>query len=165
MELNRNVWYVQLFFWSLRIYGAFRKDFWNRRRFDPEEVARNGTNLCFFMRVIIVYVPLILLSHAALFVAAAASVTLVPISFFGAAAYGRTLVFLAATAAIIFLIIKMITFAQRHKPAKQTPKKRPVAKQPTGPSFLEVSWAYVVAVKRKVCPLITFTGLEKGASR
>lgn len=91
MELNKDIWYVRLFFWTLEVYYAFRNE---KYCFSRSHVERTGTNLCFFVRVIVLYAPLILLLNVVFVAAAVASVTAIPIYFFGATFYGWTLFFI-----------------------------------------------------------------------
>jgi hypothetical protein len=157
MELNRSVWYVRLFFWSLRIWGAFRND---DHRYDVYEMEKRGTNLCFFVRVMIVYMPLVLLTHVAFVVAAVASLTVLPIYLFGGINYGWLLVVIA----VVTCTLKGIGVAERrvaerkHMWVKLMEHERETqqATESGGPGFFGVLWAYLVATKKKVCPLIVF---------
>ena len=164
MNLNRNVWYVHLFFWSLGIWGAFRD---NDGRYDCSRMEDRGTNLCFFVRVLVVYMPLVLLLHVVFAGVLVASLTVLPVYLFGSIAYGWTL---ASTAVVVGtfwgvgVALRYAKHAARRKPAqvkvvelKHEEKLAPkAAEAPKGPSFFEVLWAYLVAAKKKICPLITF---------
>lgn len=162
MELNRSIWYVRLFFWSLGIWGAFRDGDY---RYDRSYVEERGANLCFFIRVMVVYTPLVLLLHAAFAAAAVASLTALPIYFFGGIAYGWTL----ATIVVVIGTIWGVKVALRRRAAwrehthvKFVERKREARPEteatetPRGPGFFEVLLAYLVAAKKKICPSIAF---------
>ena len=163
MNLNRNVWYVHLFFWSLGIWGAFRD---NDYRYDRLRAEEGGTNLCFFIRVTVVYMPLVLLLHASLVAIAVASLTALPIYLFGGIAYGWILVYIAMVAGTFWGAGVALRYAERRKSAqvkvvelKHEEQPAPKAAEvPKGPGFFEVLWAYLVVAKKKICPLITFLG-------
>ena len=160
MELNRSMWHVRLFFWSLGIWGAFRNDDY---RYDRSRVEERGTNLCFLVRVMVVYMPLVLLLHAAFATAAVASLTSLPIYLFGGIAYGWTLTAIAVVVGTIWGVKVALRRAARRErtQVKFVERKREVqptaeATEPRGPGFFEVLWAYLVAAKKRVCPSITF---------
>jgi len=155
MELNRSVWYVHLFFWSLGIWGAFRD---NNYLYNRSRMEERGTNLCFFIRVMVVYMPLVLLLHATFVTMAVASLIALPIYLFGGIVYGWTL---AAIMAVIGTIwgVKVALRRVARRERKQHERKQPaakVAKTPRGPGFFEVLWAYLVAAKKKICPSVAF---------
>ena len=163
MELNPNVWYVRLFFWSFEIWSAFLEGDYAR---DRSHMEKNGTNLCFFIRVMVVYMPLVLLLHLGLVVVAVISLTALPIYLFGGIAYGWIL---ATTAMVVGIIWGVKTMRQhRLRRARDMAslidyvevEEEPVASQVDtalkGPGFFEVVWAYIVAAKKQVCPSINF---------
>lgn len=160
MELNRSVWYVRLFFWSLAIWETFRDyDY----RYDRSHVEKRGTNLCFFIRVMVVYMPLVLLLHAAFAATAVASLTALPIYLFGGIAYGWTLAAIAVVIGTIWGVKVALRRAARRErtQVKFVERKREVqpateVTEPRGPGFFEILWAYLVAAKKKVCPSIAF---------
>lgn len=161
MELNRSVWYVRLFFWSLGIWGAFRDDDY---RYDRSRVEKSGTNLCFFTRVMVVYMPLVLLLHAAFATVAVASLTALPIYLFGGIAYGWTLAAIAVVIGTIWGVKVALRRAARRertqvKFVERKQETRPAAEvteASRGPGFFEVLWAYLVAAKKKICPSVAF---------
>lgn len=77
MSLDIKYWWVRWYLWSLYVYSAARHDEYMYSRFSKM------TNLCFFMRVSLVYGPLILISHLALIGLFFAAFFLVPWQLFG----------------------------------------------------------------------------------
>lgn len=166
MDLDRNAWFVKLFFWSLGIVGAFRPDNWN---FEAWRIEKNGTNLCFAVRVTFLYMPLILLGHAVLFVASIFILIVLPIQFFGVMSYAATVAFIATVVMVIWQFKKIADRKMESKYAQQAETQRKslveipvviVAIAPKGPGFFEVFWAYLVATKHKVCPSIKFINVR-----
>ena len=146
---------MRLFFWSLGIWQAFRK---YDSRYDRGYVEEKGTNLCFFFRVILVYMPLVLLVHGALVVAAIASLTAVPIYLFGARGYGWTV---GVTIAVIGTVWGLALCARciYHPKVGFTESRKALIqpeKTPLPPNFFDVLWAYIVSTKQRICPLIMF---------
>lgn len=159
MELNHSVWYVRLFFWSLDIWNSFRDDY----RYDRSRVEERGTNLCFFMKVVFFYMPLVFLLHAVFAAAAIASLTALPMYLFGGIVYGWTLVAITAVIGAIWVVkMEMRQAALRKAQVELVRRKREKqlategTKKPRSPGFFEVLWAYLAASKKKICPLITF---------
>lgn len=80
MYLNKNRWFVRLFSWSLGLWAQFNG---NVNEYRHQE----RTNLCHFARVIVVYMPLVLLLHLLLVVTAFVALIATPIHLFGAVNY------------------------------------------------------------------------------
>lgn len=160
MELNKNIWYVRLFFWSLGIWEAFRD---GNYRYDRERVEVFGTNLCFFVRVVVLYMPFAILLNVVSVALAVASLTLLPIYFFGGVTYGWILGAIALVIGVMWGVktvrggIMWVRFVER----KRMVRRAREAMKPGEPGFLEVLWAYLVATKKKVCPSIAFHALEE----
>ena len=117
------------------------------------------------MRVILLYVPLILLLHAVVIAAAVYSLTVLPIRLFGGWTYawvvGGTIFVLLMLLVIKFIINALIKRAESHpgEPEEQKKQEEPLAavkEEARGPSFFDVFWAYVDAVHEKICPMIVF---------
>ena len=163
MNLNKDKWYVHWYFWSLGICEQFSDNF---RLIDRAEIR--GTNLCAFMRVIIIYAPLILLLHAIVYAAALATVTVWPIYLFGLKWYGIGVGALVALVLTIIVVVKLVIWLLRKREEKieaQEQLAKPTNDNPTGPSFLRIVGQWVMAKKRKICPLITFAENNKEVRR
>jgi len=149
MNLNKQSWYVRWFFWSLDILDKFVGcDTWRYQK---------GTNLCHFMRVILIYAPLVLVLHLALYGAAIGVVTVLPVYLFGWGSYGKTLGFVAAGVFIWFVtqaILERRKITGQESIVAQSPKV--VQASSAGPTFWQVVGEWLRAKKAKVCPLIAF---------
>ncbi|MFZ2484641.1 MAG: hypothetical protein WAX80_01675 [Minisyncoccia bacterium] len=161
MDLDRELWYVRWFFWSLDIWDDFNDN-------NTQWKYRNGTNLCHFMRVIFVWCPLVLLLHLVLYASAIVVVTALPIYLYGGTSYAWVIGTIVATCVSIIVAkrflkwveveevphrIKQIYVGLATRIVNSSPSK-PVK---TEPSFLKVILEYIVAAKKKICPTITFT--------
>ena len=155
MELDKRQWYVRWFFWSLMVWDEFRET-------DSSWKFENGTNLCHFIRVMLVWCPLVLLLNATVYGSGIAALTALPISLYGGVGYAWVV---GIFTFVVGLVLVMKSVSRRlgkwkhrrpvvHKSEKKkvTPK---VAAAPTGPGFFEVLWKYIVGLKKKVCPIIT----------
>ncbi len=107
----------------------------------------------------VVYMPLVLLLHTAFAAAAVVSLIALPIYLFGGIGYGWTLAAIAVVIGTILGVRMTLRRAARRKRAQVRfigggREKRPaVTKEP---GFFEVLWVYLIAAKKKICPLITF---------
>jgi hypothetical protein len=162
MELERRQWFVRWFFWSLGIWNEFTE------RDDSWRMKRRGTNLCHFIRVTSVWAPLVLLLHLAVYGAAISALTLVPIALFGFTFYISLIVAIATVVLVVWASKRYMAYQRSraaHKAytatstAAPATEAKPVEKAPPAPrppGFFETLWAYIVAIKRKVCPMISF---------
>lgn len=166
MELNRQSWHTRLFFWALDISCKFTG---NSSRWI---LSRGGekTNLCQYVRFLLVWMPLVLGINVALVGFAIWTIVVLPINLFGITGYAWTIGTIVGVIAIIVAIVYLFKLFgwlmdKRDKAAKKSPvvRKQPVPvviKPYTGPSFWEVLGAWMKAQKDKVCPIISFTGLK-----
>lgn len=162
MELNSDLWYVKWFFWSCKVLDYFTRTGesrrWNGER--SKTFAKNGTNLCQFVRTLfwgtsiytlqfVVYalVVYVLVIKPFLLFSAASVLTLVGvvvgtivggIAVLGGAVWGLD---------VVSSKVKDLLSNRSEKEVNDTP------------TFLSVMWQYVVAQKRKICPMVAFTGV------
>jgi hypothetical protein len=147
INLSRHTWYVRLFFWAVYVWTMFRGR-------DPEAAVQviqaKGTNLCFFVRVIVVWVPLAILLNIALIAAAITVLILLPIYEVGLRTYLTVIVSLAITVGLVALCIYL-----RNKYGVKVVKKSYREDKPgiAGLLLLRAS-----AWKESICPLIYFGG-------
>jgi membrane protein implicated in regulation of membrane protease activity len=154
-NLNPNLWYVRWFFWSTEILDEFtgRNRIWDRRH--------HGTNLCQFIRVTLVWCPLVLLLHSIMYGAAVFALTVTPVYLFGGYFYACII---GAIVALICMIFGIKWFnRRRYERERRSPRKRDLERERAelvvvakDPDFFEVLGAYLAAKKQKVCPMMTF---------
>jgi hypothetical protein len=155
-------WYVRWFFWSADIWLTFRE-----REYAMMELRERGTNLCFFIRTMFVSAPLVILLHIFVYGTAVVAVTYWPVKVFGAVGYLSTLLVGGSIALTIFLRNK----SRESKRKLEETRQRVMAQYteamvaeyvalPASPTFRSVAWEWILAQKKKVCPLITFTRQE-----
>lgn len=144
LNLGVDLWYVRLFFSSLRVWRAFT----GNPRYGDDEIPSAGTNPCFFVRVMVVYAPLVWLLHAALAAGAVLVLVMFPVSQFGIKS-------LAVGAGVVAVAWLLLAFHRWH-PARPRTRRLARKSEPRGPSAWEILRVYAAAVKRRVCPLVTF---------
>ena len=157
MQLNQEQWHVRLFFWSLGIWDAFMD------RNTKVSINRYGTNLCFFVRVMVIGAPLVLALHAVVYGAAIAALTAVPVILFGFSWY---LAGVAAITTIVLFIRGIKKFWDWRQDRYWERKDREHARAMEPPtevhmptptlSFWAVVREWIKAHKAKICPMITF---------
>ena len=156
VNLSKDDWRARMFFWSLDIWEEF---------FQLYTGCGERTNLCHFVRVICVWMPLVLILHLALAAAAIMGVTVLPITLFGWTVW-------MVMAAIVSLIIGGIVIKQaiarrpRARRVEALPEKPPMLdethhrqprkRKPEGPSTWSIIWTWVVAQKQRGCPPVNF---------
>src|SRR5690606_938632 len=146
----RTSWYVRWFFWSWEILERFRGSYsWERE--ERRRQVERGTNLCAFMRVILVWTPLVLLLHVVVAAAVLATATILPATLWSVGGYARVLGFMslgAVGAGIILLglstgldLLARRRAAATHKKAARVTRPR----KPQPPGFLRVVLEWVKA--------------------
>lgn len=161
MVLDGKSWYVRLFFWSLGIWGAFLGD--PHYALDWRyTMKKEGTNLCFFIRVTFIYMPFALLVNFFVLAVVIASLTILPIYLYGAVTYMWIWLALAgsvlAIAGLVFLLWGIDTVASYARRKRYQRQRRSLTKETTASpvGFSDVISLSVKAVQEKVCPVITF---------
>jgi hypothetical protein len=156
-SLNPKKWYVKYFFWSVGIW----EEFTDRDR--ARGIRENGTNFCFFLRVMLVWAPAVIILHIIAYGGAIFALTVVPVALFGAVEYVAVIGATSLTAVIIFAIKK----SQQSRSA--------VIRRPHRGDFEEelefgsitttrredlslggLILMWLLAQKMKICPTVTF---------
>lgn len=140
MELDKRLWYVRWFFFSQMIWDEFYHS-GNSSRY------AYGTNLCHFMRVTLVLCPLVLVLHGALYASVVAIFIGLPVYLAGGIGYALILACIGVIASVIWGSKRLMNRMRQSK------RERTLI---TGPSYAVFLWSYVVALKRKMCPILTF---------
>jgi hypothetical protein len=149
VNLNRSLWHVRLFFWSLAIWDTFKSpEISDLSRFEK------GTNLCHFMRVIFVWMPLVLSLHLLLLLFTVYVLLIYPLQHFNPFFYVKTAGTIIGVTALALAVVLAVMLIKDfyHKKRDQALRRR---------GFLSVIVAFFVAKKRKICPTIQFTGSEE----
>ena len=163
MDLNRKRWYVRWYFWSLGICGEFIDSYSLTRR-----AEQKGTNLCAFMRMILVYAPLVLLFNAVVYASLIFTFIVLPIYLFGLKGFGLGVGVLGVLGFLILMTVSLVMWLKDKRREKVCAKEQAVkttSADVAGPGFFRVLGQWMVAKKRKVCPLITFVKNEKEANQ
>ncbi|MFH1769157.1 MAG: hypothetical protein ABH833_00635 [Parcubacteria group bacterium] len=158
MYIDPNSWHAKLFFMCLSIWSKFKT---GDKRI-PRRYER-GTNLCFYVRTITVWAPLVILLHLAFVVATVWTFTLLPISLFGFLGFAKTGGYIIVLCLLATGIVYGINLAgPRVKEVGESINRRT---QPTvdnavekGSSAIEVAVEWFKARKQQICPFISFQG-------
>lgn len=156
MVIARESWHYSLFKFGLKVINLFMGEYYT-------SYFENGTNLCHYMRVILVYLPLILLIWLATLAATVYVAVITPIKLFGISDYLWTLGIIAAVTVGIVLVSIMISLVFdgflmsliRRRRVRRL--ERIVAPEL---NFLELMGQWLVAKKQKVCPQLEFVKRE-----
>lgn len=155
MHLDRDLWYVRWFFWSLGIWDAFMDNGDTTWR-----VETRGINLCPFVRIMLLYAPLVIVLHAVVYVAAFMAFTVIPIRLFGWSNY-----LWAFGVVIVFTLVAVVSIRKLNDwSAAQTAAYVPKIKKVSAfsdPSFFTVLRQWLAALHKKICPIITFVTSQK----
>lgn len=161
MNLPSNVWYVKVFRVALFLWASFRfGEDYTRDGFEARHA--NRTNLCFFVRTILVWGPLALAAQIFAYGAALSALTVAPIYLFGGGTIGRLLLYVAGAGLLTTGLVAIVSWVDRKakERAKTRPKKLEVLADESQSAWsVFVEW--LAAHKAKVCPTITFTGAEQ----
>lgn len=153
MNLPPNAWYTRWFLWSAEVIFQ-----WTRGT-SAWQYASNGTNLCQFIRVTWLWAPLIVAAHIAVLGIWVMALTLYPIQSFGVASWGVTWLYIifavGAVVAIVFLIWLCREYLNSRSERAESAAVQQVrrAKQM---NYASVLGQWIIAKKRRICPIISF---------
>lgn len=154
MQLNLQTWYVQWFFWSLRVLDRFCKTANGRRNFSSEEKYYHGTNICHFFRTLLLgnLIAAVTLATYGLLLWA----IILPFLLFPLVSVGKTvLIVLAMLTTVALTMFIIIGGARGVNHVIQRLNTRPVNTQP---GFWKLLIHYIVSIKQQFCPIIQFRG-------
>jgi hypothetical protein len=151
IKINQQSWHAKLFLFSTSVWSQFRYE-------DERLVWRNHhrTNLCFYLRVILVWLPLVALAHAAFLMLAFFALIRLPIRLYGLTLYIKAVGTIAAVVLCLYLLY-MVTAAKAEsaKLARAQDSDTDCAPQKDRtPSFASLLKMRVRAAKDKICPII-----------
>lgn len=156
MNLDNNNRMTRLYLWSLGIVSKFL----DRRYYEDKYNER--TNLCHFVRVIFLYMPLILLVQVLMILFSILAVVLLPIYLFGAGWYFGTTIGAGIVVGAIFIIrwnkeaIKEAIAYYHSRPRDVVESKARLVQE--GPGLVDIIILWLKAQKQRVCPIINIRG-------
>ncbi len=147
IELNNAQWHTRLFLWSVDVWGHFKGN--------PNEIERfrHGTNVCHYIRTIFVAAPFAFAS-VGLFIWWAVYVLIIsPVGDLGWLNYfGGLAVFSAVAGLSMYCRWFYRGYKQGRRPRRPKPEHGRLV------SVFDLIYEFILAQKRKVCPLITIGG-------
>jgi len=144
ITLDANTWHARLYFWSLDLVGEFSEYSYGDR-------FKESTNLCHYVRTICFYMPLILLVNILFCLSVLFTFVVLPIYLFSFTGYLSAVVFVLGVVLVVLTYKKSKAFMETTRGVK--PKQMSSKKEP---GFATLMLGWVVAVKKKVCPIINF---------
>ena len=125
----------------------------------PKRKYEDGTNFCHFVRMIVVYAPIAVVTNLLMWAVGVATLVVLPIHFFGAAGYIMTVISLAVLAGVIIGVRKLVVMRREKKALAPKEYVHQSARSdiPKGPGFTALAGKYLAAKKAKICPPVVFT--------
>ncbi len=161
MNINQQSWHFSLFQFGLKMIDRFLGQL--DSAYPYSERYEKRTNLCHYMRVILVYVPMILGLYAATVGGAVYVAMILPIKLFGISSCVWVIAFAASfitlTALVVFAMMLCAELYGRLSARVRVAamnKQFAAATVTRGPGFGELLLDWLEARKARVCPLITF---------
>ncbi len=149
MTVNKNHWYVRLFFWSVGVWGKFTERPYLLGR------AEHFTNVCFFVRCTFFDMPLVIFLNIAVPLAALGSVTVWPMWLFGGWEYltalGVIAIVVTGSALVLFMWVLADYSVKGIIGAWQAASRK---LNSNDPGLAGICWSYVKSAKALICPLI-----------
>lgn len=148
--IDKKDWKHQLFLFCLGLRDSLFTGIDTSHRYE------DGTNLCHFVRVIVVYGPLTVLLNLLTVGFVLTAVAGLPVYYVGPAGYLWLLLFLFLAGAFLGAAVYGLVRYVRSRPKKP---ESPVSPKRSA-RVVTLIGEYIVAKKKSVCPLITFKSEE-----
>ena len=150
MELSRTTWYVKLYLWCLQIIDKSRPGDEHGKPSTYYEDYRDSTNLCQFMRVILVWAPFVILLNFSSYIFSVGLMTYIPIVYFGfGGGWFKALLIIAVGVCTIIgvglCVSKIYDWNEERKPRPKAHKD---------PTFKSLLWGHITDAKKSICPFI-----------
>lgn len=158
LQVNPDSWHARLYLWSHTIWG----EFWHKNNWSWYKDKCTNTNVCYYLRVMLVYAPLVILLHAALFAATVGVVVVLPIHLFGASGVGKAVIaiLLVALGLGLMMGLCLLAFKASGMAIDSSRKRTMTIHEQDGLTFWEVVRARISGAKHKICPLIAIARPE-----
>ncbi|MSR76056.1 MAG: hypothetical protein EXS68_00490 [Candidatus Ryanbacteria bacterium] len=171
MVVTRGSWHFYLFHFGLLLVDMFtgREELWEWKMKSYESRFKGGTNLCHYMRVILVYTPLILAAYAATALGLVWAAVFLPIKLFGIVGYTNTIFMVGVVViSVVLAIVAMVTvwgFFEWvfHRSGEAVIRTRIPNLARRGWNFGELLAERAIAKKKAICPQLTFVGAQSSS--
>jgi len=153
LALSKDKWFVKLYIEADKVWTKFSDD-----TITSDEL---NTNLCYFIRVTFVYLPMVVLMHVAAIIGLVAGLTATPIYYFGFSGYSQIVVlvlaFFGVVSGILFWKSKIDADPFYYQKKREKRKRKREEREKNGPGFFATIHLWLMAKKHKICPLIEIT--------
>jgi hypothetical protein len=155
MELQSSQWHVRLYLWSRETWLHF----WGRYFYEYQE---KRTNLCLYIRTLLVWMPLVVVLHLAVAAWLIFTFIYLPVVTFGllplGVAVAKTAGVIVVLAGVVFIVVfglaALSEFFESKPISAEERRQRAAEKAAKPPGMIAVVGSYVVAKKRQICPTI-----------
>ena len=160
MKIDKNTWHAKLFFWSMRAWRKFKfGQNWDKEVL-VKDLLKGGTNLCEYIRVMFLWMPLVLLLHIVFYGTILAAFLVVPIALFGVGSYLKATGSIVGTVIVGIIALFTFVFIIDQLSRRLSPRIRKI-KRGEFSGFPRVLSEWAKAKKEKVCPFVEFVDGEK----
>ncbi len=158
MTLNFELWYVHWFFWCCQVLDRFWLTEHGRWSYGREKRFKFGTNLCQFFRIIFfgtLIAAIVFGAYAYIFFVA----VVLPFLLFAPLSIGFAVAVVIGIIAGVLAFIALVwgCVVTIGKTADHFGKKK-LNQTDDKPGFVKVLIHYLVSVKQRFCPMISFSG-------
>jgi hypothetical protein len=162
MLIDQRTWYARWFQWNCRVLDRAWPNRWHD---DRESRYQGGTNLCHFMRTIMLGSLAAVISVVAM-LAPIAALIVIPWLLYGllpvASAWIGVITALAALVALTWLLAEAMPKAFAAAKARAADAgDRAWSRIEAAPGFFGLIVRWLVAIKQRACPTIRFKGDER----
>jgi hypothetical protein len=158
MQINTDQWYAKWFLWSCRVLDQWRDGSREMR------ALYRGTDLCRFFRTLL-WGALVSAWSISVWAYMAFVVLVLPFKLFNITTVAMTIATaLGVLLALFLLLTVLIGTPEAVRWAKERIAERAerAIDADRQPGFMGICWAYVVGIKRRFCPTITFKENDRG---
>lgn len=150
MDLKRSTWIVGLYLWCLSVICTFIPGQIRRDRY--YDYHSKHTNLCHFMRTILVWAPLVVVLNIAFYVLGFLSVIIIPLLWFPGLFFQFLLILGGVALSIVLIAVTVCGISKLKDVTYEFMRNKFLNNE--DPTSVEVVWAYVKSFKNSICPFI-----------
>lgn len=148
MKINPQSWHYKLYAFNAQLVAAwFHKDNYHYEATDDKNVG-----LCPYMRMILLWGPIVMLTYTVPLGALGASFVWLPVIATSGMAYLWMGAMAAVVAATIWSAARPINYEKERVKSAERKRRREYAEE--NPGFMRILWNYVLTAKTKVCPIL-----------
>ena len=154
MVINKKAWHARLYRLALGVCARFTGNDYMAWAYEDR------TNFCHYVRVCLVYLPLILVSHLLGIAVVLLTFVILPIELFGVG-YGKAVLWIVGCFVVVAgMGAGAIFIANKISDWRAGKRMRRIPLTPGEQTTFQLVGAYIKAKKQGICPLIEFKEVE-----